>query len=159
MLVGGQLEGTETVIHGDVVGIELLLVCQRIEVRLDCEGNDGWGAVSQVLLERLGIYARSHVGCSWGIKLLWRKGKDDQGSYLVQLELELAEDSTRGVALPTPAPHLISCVCERSLDVLYTIELFLIAQHFGSTTLDSYFDFLTYWEELLYLFLLTRSIA
>jgi hypothetical protein len=44
------------------VRIELLLVGQRLEVRSDAERDDGGRAVSQVLLECLGIYAGRHVG-------------------------------------------------------------------------------------------------
>lgn len=48
-------------IHGDVVGIELLLVGQRVEVGFDGEGNDSRRAVSEVLFEGFRVYARRHV--------------------------------------------------------------------------------------------------
>jgi hypothetical protein len=50
--------------HGDVMSIELLLVGQRIKVRLDGERDNRGRVVGQILLERLRVYAGSHVDCS-----------------------------------------------------------------------------------------------
>jgi hypothetical protein len=44
------------------VGIELLLVAQRLEVGLDSKRDDTGRAVGQVLLECFRVYAGSHVG-------------------------------------------------------------------------------------------------
>jgi len=43
------------------VGVELLLVAERIEVRLDGQRHDSGRAIGQVLLERLGVYSGGHV--------------------------------------------------------------------------------------------------
>jgi hypothetical protein len=43
-----------------MVSIELLLVGQRVKVRLDSERDNGGRVVSEVLLECLGVYAGRH---------------------------------------------------------------------------------------------------
>jgi hypothetical protein len=42
------------------VGVELLLVAQRIKVRLDGQRHDSGRAIGQVLLERLRVYGSGH---------------------------------------------------------------------------------------------------
>lgn len=52
-------------LQGDVVRIELLFVGQRLEVGFDCKWDDGWRAVSEILLESLCFYGGGHgVGYS-----------------------------------------------------------------------------------------------
>lgn len=52
-------------LRGDMVGIELLLVGESLKVGFNGEGNDGWWAVGQVLLESFRVDARSHLGYRW----------------------------------------------------------------------------------------------
>jgi hypothetical protein len=55
------------------VGVELLLVAQCLEVRLDGQRHDRGRAVCQVLLERFRVYAGRHGGCSAMGRLLLRR--------------------------------------------------------------------------------------
>lgn len=42
------------------MGVELLLVRQRLKVGPDGQRHDSWWAVGQVLLERFRLYGRRH---------------------------------------------------------------------------------------------------
>ncbi len=46
-------------LHGNVVSVKLLLLVERFEVGLDWEGDDGWRAVSEVVLESVSVGCHS----------------------------------------------------------------------------------------------------
>lgn len=51
--------------HGEMVGVELLLVAQGIEVGFDGQRHNRRRAVSQVLFERFRLYGCGHGGYGW----------------------------------------------------------------------------------------------
>jgi hypothetical protein len=60
---GGSNASLWLALHGEVVGVELLLVAQSLKVGLDSQRHNGRRAVGQVLLERFGLYRGRHGGC------------------------------------------------------------------------------------------------
>jgi hypothetical protein len=53
-------------VHRDIMGIELLLVVEGIEVRFDCQWNNTWRVVGKILLKQSRVDSHDESGSLLG---------------------------------------------------------------------------------------------